>query len=164
MILRLFLSALLLITASYAQAQDEPCLQTHAAQDKKFHPGQVWAYNTRPGEPDSTITILKVETGQKIGEIIHVRIDNIRLRNCTGGPEPKVLEHAPFTREAIEKSVTKLLKDDGVVPDFQHGYDQWKKACGGVYTLTVAEAVQVDETTFQHGLGCSDEQAAGSSH
>jgi hypothetical protein len=34
-------------------------------QDDKFKEGQVWKYNTRSGEENSTITILKVEKYDK---------------------------------------------------------------------------------------------------
>jgi hypothetical protein len=53
----------------------------------------------------------------------------------------------------MERSVTKVLKD-GEVPEFQDEYDEWRKACGGVYTITVAEAVAVAEETFRKNLGC----------
>jgi hypothetical protein len=41
------------------------------------------------------------------------------------------------------------------VPDFEEGYSTWKKDCGGVYTITVAEMVVVDEKTFNNGSGCA---------
>jgi len=59
----------------------------------------------------------------------------------------------PFARDAIEKSVTKVVKE-GDVPEFQDGYNEWRKACGGVYTIAVAEAIAVGEETFRKNLGC----------
>jgi hypothetical protein len=59
----------------------------------------------------------------------------------------------PFAREAIERSVTKLERRE-LFPDFQDGYNEWRNACGGVYTITVAEAVKVSEETFRKNLGC----------
>lgn len=113
----------------------------------------MWEYNTRPNEKGSTLTILRVESLPKLGLIIHIRVDRIRLRNCTGGPEPDKFEHMPFTREAIDGSVTKLVRENEV-PAFQSGYDEWRKACGGVYTILVAEAIAVGEETFRNNLGC----------
>jgi hypothetical protein len=139
---------------SGAQEKSQRCPEPTAATDSKFHPGQVWQYKTRPHEKNSTLTILKVESLPKVGVIIHIRVDKVRLRNCTGGPEPDNFQHMPFTREAIEKSVTKLAKE-GDVPEFRDGYDEWRKACGGVYTITVAEAIAVAEETFRKNLGCS---------
>jgi hypothetical protein len=135
-----------------AQDKSKPCPEPIAASDKKFHPGQVWQYNTRPHEKGSILTILRIESLPK-GMIIHIRVDNVRLRNCTGGPEPDTFAHMPFTREAIEKSITKLVRE-GEVPDFHDGYDEWRKACGGVYTITVAEAVAAGEEALRQNLGC----------
>ena len=84
-------------------------------------------------------------------------MDKVRLRNCTGGPEPDNFQHMPFARDSIERSVTKLV-NEGSVPDFQAGYDEWRSACGGVYTITVGEAIQVAEDTFRKNLGCEPER------
>lgn len=99
------------------------------------------------------MTILKVESVPKLGVIIHIRVDKVKLRNCTGGSEPNTFQHMPFTREAIAKSVTKLVKE-GEVPEFRDGYDEWRKACGGVYTISVADAIAVAEGGFRKNLGC----------
>lgn len=123
-----------------AQDKAQPCPQPTVASDSKFHPGQVWQYNTRPHEKGSTLTILKVDSLPKLGVIIHIRVDKVRLRTCTDGLEPDKVEHMPFTREAVDRSVTKLVKE-GNVPEFQDAYDEWRKDCGGVYKITVADAV-----------------------
>ncbi|HMK29070.1 MAG TPA: hypothetical protein VK473_05240 [Terriglobales bacterium] len=99
------------------------------------------------------MTILRIETLPTVGTILHVRVDHVRLRNCAGGPEPDTFQHMPFTRDAIEHSVTKLEKKSVTIPDLG-GYEQWRADCGGVYTITVAEAIQVAEYTFNKGLGC----------
>jgi hypothetical protein len=136
-----------------AQDKSRPCPEPTETKDSKFRPGQVWQYKTRSHEQNSTLTILKIESLPKLGTIIHIRVEKIRLRNCTGGPEPDKFEHMPFARDAIERSVTKLLKESSV-PDFHDGYDQWRNDCGGVYTITVAEAITVGEETFKKNLGC----------
>lgn len=150
-------STLLLVTilGSSPSLQDKPrpCPQPTDATDAKFRPGQVWQYKTRPHERSSTLTILKVESLPNVGTIIHIRVDKVRLRNCTGGPEPDNFQHMPFARDAIERSVTKVVST-GSIPDFQAGYDEWRRACGGVYTITVAEAIQTAEDTFRKNLGC----------
>ena len=147
------LPALFLFHFVAAQEKPHPCPAPEEAKDSKFVAGQVWEYKTRQGEESSTLTILKIESLPKIGTIIHIRVDKVRLRNCTGGPEPNKFEHMPFTREALERSITKVVKQ-GSVPDFHEGYEEWRKACGGVYTITLAEAVTVGEETFRKSLGC----------
>src|SRR5262250_2369050 len=152
--LAFFLMSLFTPSGQFLGAQDKskPCPEPTVTSDAKFHPGQVWQYNTRQLEKSSTLTILKVESLPKLGVIIHVRVDKVRLRNCTGGPEPNKFEHMPFARDAFEKSVTKVVKE-GDVPEFQDGYNEWRKACGGVYTISVAEAIAVGEETFRQNLG-----------
>jgi len=150
----LFLS-LLLHCSNFSTAQEKtrPCPVPEPVKDEKYHPGQVWQYRTRPDEQNSRLTILKIESLPELGTIIHVRVDNIRLRNCTGGPEPDKFAHMPFTKDAFERSVTKLQKHNSKIPDLS-GYERWRADRGGVYTIDVAEAIKVSEYTFSKGLGC----------
>ncbi len=53
-----------------------------------------------------------------------------------------------FQKNAIDRSVTRLIRVDSHVPEFEEGYNDWRTHCGGVYTVTVAEMVEVDEKTF----------------
>lgn len=57
--------------------------------------------------------------------------------------------HLPFAEEAINKSAAKLLKEKADLPDYQEGYGMWREAFdagrAGVYTITIAEAVDVME-------------------
>lgn len=153
-LLLFFAVILCCVVASYGAAQRKtPCPEPSPTTDSKFAPGQVWSYRTRDTEPFSTLTILKVESFPKLGTIVHVRIDRIRLHNCTGGPEPNQLEHAPFTRKALDRSVVKLLRKDAVLLSME-GYDEWRRDCGGVYSITVAEMLAVNEQTYNAGMGC----------
>src|SRR5215471_6731312 len=114
--------------------------------DDKYEPGQVWSYKTRPGEETSTFTVLRVEEAPKGKRIIHIHVDGIRLKNCTGGPEPDTVAHMPFARESIEASSTKKLRTVPI-PSFEEGYAEWRKGWdagkAGYYTITVSEAVDV---------------------
>ena len=129
--------------------------------DPKYKPGQVWSYTTRPGEEQSTLTILRIEELSDKKRIVHIRVDHIRLKNCTGGPEPNVL-HMPFARYAVDASVVKIIRS-GDVPDYQEGYSEWRKARdthnAGFYTSTVAGALDVLQETFRQGLGCPRESS-----
>lgn len=145
---------MVLAPAVASNAGDKPCVAPSPAKDNKFRPGQVWEYKTRPGEEKSVVTILKVESWPK-GIIVHIRVDKVHIKNCSGGSELETIEHMPFSREAVENSVTKLAREDSRVPDFQAGYDDWRKACGGVYTIPIADAVKTDEATFNQNLGCA---------
>jgi hypothetical protein len=152
---------LLLVVCGVAAAQQtadshrKKCAEPQVVTDAKYSPGQVWNYRTREGEELSTITVLRVESLPKIGVIVHVRVEGIRLKNCSGGPSPTTIGHAPFTRDALDRSVTKLVEQGHTLPDFEEGYNNWREACGGVYTIPVAEMLKADEATFNSRMNCS---------
>jgi hypothetical protein len=137
-----------------------PQLTLKEITDTKYKPGQVWSYKTRPSEEKSTLTVLRIESASS-RTIVHIRVDNIHLRNCLGGPEPDKFEHMPFARDALDKSVSKLLRSVDV-PDYKEGYSEWRKAWdagkAGVYTVSIAQALDVAQATFDQGLGCRKEE------
>ncbi|KAF0814898.1 hypothetical protein IGB42_00954 [Andreprevotia sp. IGB-42] len=91
-------------------------------------PGQTGAYQTRPGEADSTLTILKVEKYNDLGPVVHIRVDKIRMKNPVKGNVVTNIPHLPFKEAAIRSSITRLLSRATSVPAFQEGYDTWKTA------------------------------------
>lgn len=135
-------------------AEDKTCSIPTSVKDEKFVPGQVWSYKTRHGEELSTLTILRVESTPKLGTIVHVRIDGIRFKSCNGGSGPEHLGHAPFNKDALEMSVTKLLRTESQIPNYAEGYQEWLSHCGGIYTISVAEVIALDDATFRAGSGC----------
>lgn len=125
--------------------------------NSKYKVGQVWRYKTRSTEPNSTLSILKVEHTATDGNIIHVRVDSLRMRNPHqingGGSE---IGHMPFAETAIDSSVTELLKSDqAVAPDFMEGYEIWREAFaagkGGIFSVPVSEGVAYSEETMATG-------------
>jgi hypothetical protein len=128
-------------------AWKEPCpVLTKGISDKKFKPGQVWNYETRPGESASTLTILRIDSSEKMGVVIHVRVDQLMAHNPRGDIVPSV-EHMPFSRDAMLASVDRLLKSDQPLPTLE-GLRRWQEDCGGVYTISVSRAVDVMEKTL----------------
>lgn len=93
-----------------------------------FKEGQVWAYSTRPGESGSTLTILKIEKYPDLGQVIHIRIDGIHMRNPTKGNIVTDIPHLPFRSAAVKRSVTTLLRKSSSVSGFKQGYDIWREA------------------------------------
>lgn len=131
------------------------CATPQIVTDSKYAPGQVWTYKTRPNENSSKITILRVEGTPKLGTIIHIRIDNVRIKSCSDGSYLTSIEHAPFSKAAIDRSIIDLVKREEKLPDFRAGYSDWLTHCGGVYTIAVAEAVAADETALNSGQECA---------
>ena len=91
-------------------------------------PGQVWAYKTRPDEPSSTLTVLKVERYNDLGRVVHIRVDGIQMRNPLKGNVVSDIPHLPFKEAAVQSSIVKLLSQSNSIPAFQEGYDTWKNA------------------------------------
>ncbi len=149
----LVLFAAIVPAPSFAQAAPQ-CATPTIVEDSTYKPGQVWSYKNRSGEDDSTITILRVESTPKLGLIVHVRIDKFKLENCKGNKGDSTMDHAPFAKAAIDKSVVKLLRTEKDVPDFDEGYKDWLSHCGGVYTMTVATALTMTNKTMKDH-GCS---------
>jgi hypothetical protein len=138
---------LFVVGCSSVVAQTKTCPKLDSKiVDSKFKPGQVWTYHSRPGESASTVTILQVDRMEKIGVVIHVRVDGLRMQNPRHELVPSI-EHMPFTRDAILLSVIDVQRTVAALPTLE-GYDQWRADCGGAYTISVADAVSVAEKTF----------------
>ncbi len=118
--------------------------------DDKFKVGQIWKYNTRPGEANSTLTILKVERYDNTGIVIHICVNGIKIKNPqrTSGFIDDI-GHLPLSKDAVLKSVTTLVSEDNKSPDFREGYNNWKEAFesnkGGVFSIVVSDAVKYVE-------------------
>jgi hypothetical protein len=115
-----------------------------------FRAGEVWRYHTRASEPDSTLTIVRVDEEPATGTIVHVYVDGLRIPNPhhpAGLSE--VIGHMPFAEAVVAASVTERIGQVDALPDFEEGYESWRSAYddghAGVFTITVAEAVEVME-------------------
>lgn len=121
-------------------------------EDEKFKIGQIWQYKTRKGEEESRVIILKVDKFEN-EIIVHVSVLNAKIKNSQikGGISNEI-GHLPFSRESIDKSLTKLESSNNELPDFIDGYKQWKKAFnsgkGGVFTVSVMEAIDYVEQSL----------------
>jgi hypothetical protein len=116
----------------------------------RFQPGQVWHYNTRPGEESSRLTIAKVESHPKLGTIVHIQINDVAVKSPTApGGVSKVISHLPYSEKSVADSVT-TLETDAVTPTgWEEGYQMWKSAFdagkAGIWSITVSEAVAAME-------------------
>ena len=146
----LLIVTLALAAAAPAAGQDSALKDTT---ESRFKVGQVWSYETRPGEKDSTFIVVKVENDRKLGNVVHISVRGLRLKKPSG-PEDYIsnVGHMPFSEEALAKSAVKLLKEKEKLPDFEEGYKLWREAFdagkAGVYTISLAKAVQFMEDTL----------------
>src|SRR5262245_26674949 len=113
-------------------------IQLARAESPRFQAGQKWTYKTRPGEEASTVTVLKVE-----GDTVHIAVDGVKLKTPKGVQSR--LPHAPIAASALQGCVVKLAADRVPLPAFEEGYQQWKKANGGVFTAPVAKILDFVE-------------------
>jgi hypothetical protein len=109
----------------------------------QFSKGQVWEYRTRPGDKGSLLKIQKIErvpAFARYGPIFHVTIIGVRFGKRTDPSDS--IDHAPFSRGALDASVTQLSASTAVFPDAAEGIAAWHKAGGGVFGMPVAKAVE----------------------
>jgi len=106
-----------------------------------FQAGQLWTYQTRKDEPTSRILVQRVEHDPNAGEIVHIRVVNLKFK----GPKGIVRElpHLPYSGPSLRKCLVALESSGNRVPaDYEAGYKIWREAFdsgkGGIFTLDVA--------------------------
>lgn len=120
---------------------------------QEFREGQIWRYDTRPGEENSRLFIARIDRGLGTQSIYHIYLDGLQLKNplYPGGVQDH-LPHAPVTRQALEASVIELLESNAKMPDISEGYAEWllafEKGQTGVFTIPAKQIVQVFEDAF----------------
>ncbi len=116
----------------------------------RFRIGQVWHYKTRPQEPKSTLTIVKIDSLPKLGTVVHISVKNLRMKNpLSKSGFSETIAHMPFSEAAIDGSVDRLVEEQAEIPNYEEGYEEWKQAVdsgkGGIFTITVAQAIDAME-------------------
>ena len=119
----------------------------------KYKVGQVWAYQTRPSEHHSILTVVKVELQHGTAVAVHIHVDGLKLKPAEPGGLPgTTASHLPFSEEALDASVTNMVDHVVVLPDFEEGYMMWREAFlegkAGIFSLTVAEVMDFIESTM----------------
>ncbi len=129
-----------------------------------YQAGQIWRYQTRPGEEASRLYIVRVDRGLAEQPIFHIYLDGLQLKNALmeGGVQ-KNLPHAPVSQGSLDDSVVELLQADAPMPNIAEGYALWRLAFGrgeaGVFTMPVKDAVQYIEDAFaRQGAGQGNPQ------
>lgn len=115
-----------------------------------FLAGQVWTYPTRPGEEASRIIICRVETRPHLGQVVHLHVAGIRVRNdrAPGGFTDQI-SHMPYRGDALRALVNQLESTTPHAPAYLEGYNLWREAFdrgeAGVWTIAIAEAITLME-------------------
>jgi hypothetical protein len=100
-----------------------------------FQPGQMWSVK------DSSIKIVigHIEPYAGGRTAISVSVFDVPCPPAMGCTTT-VVAHAPFDSEALAKSVDRLIASKAqTAPGFESGYQDWKQAQGGVFTIPVSQ-------------------------
>jgi len=115
----------------------------------QFAPGQVWKYKTRANEPDSRITIVRVDADDpEYGNIVHIYVSDLDITNAAApGGKTTFVNHMPYAEEILAESVVELESENQSLPEaYQDGYRLWREAFdkdeAGVFTVSVVEAIE----------------------
>jgi hypothetical protein len=74
--------------------------------------------------------------------VVHVSVIGVRTNAESEPGEAINIGHMPFAEDAARRSVGRRLATGGR-PDenFELGYAQWRSGQGGVFTITISQAV-----------------------
>ena len=125
----------------------------HTVINNRYKVGQVWSYHTRQYEAGSTLTIVRTESDDKLGAIVHIHIEGVRMKN----PHDKLglsstISHLPCSEEAINQSVVGVVQETALLPKFEEGYREWRSAFdagkAGIWGIPVAAMIEAMESVL----------------
>lgn len=93
---------------------------------------QIWSYYNNKLDEDSLVIIRKIEAS-----CIHVTITNVLIDG-----DFIELAHVPINHEKLMLSLKENQNDNFEMKDsFNEGYQEWLKAEGGIWNLSLGEVV-----------------------
>jgi len=112
----------------------------------QFSIGQVWTYATRDCEPDSRITIVRLDEDADFGTIIHIFVSGVSIPNTQApGGVTTFIAHLPYSEEALGKCVIQLDEETSELPDYESAYQLWRAAFesdeAGVFDDPVSQVI-----------------------
>lgn len=127
------------------------CAPPALAEEQTFEVGQVWTLRA-PMEFTARIRVGRVEDN---GATIHISLWDVRppASEPSGALQhPIWASHLPISSTALSRSVDHLTQESPPEHfDLEPGYQHWREANGGVFTITVAEIVDVIVQTAPGG-------------
>ena len=142
MVKTVFAALASLVLAAAAPPATDPPAATPAAPVRAYAEGQVWEYRTRRGESGSLLRIQKIETLPELAElgpVYHISVIGLNLAPNVLG----TLQHVPVSRQTLDASVTRLSRKRADFPPAEAGIEEWRRAKGGVFTITVAQIAEL---------------------
>jgi hypothetical protein len=117
-----------------------------AAADRVYEEGQIWSIGLS-GNDGVLLKIRKIEDYGP-GKVYHVSLTGLHL---AGGQVTQV-QHLPLSRETLDASLVAIVAAPDTFPDFHEGYEEWKRARGGVFTIPLAQILDILEQSFASQL------------
>lgn len=111
-----------------------------------FEVGQRWSFHGEAVDAQASIVIGRiVDDPIPKGSAIHVWIEGLGATGPDGRPSFSGTPHTPISREALERSVDKLLEESVfVTSQFEEAYETWRAMAGsGVWTTTIAAIIEI---------------------
>lgn len=121
-----------------------------------FEAGQIWRYRTRAGEDQSRACIARVDMLDNGTPVFHLYLDGVRIANphvADGSGIQTCLPHVPVSLHTLQASLTELQASQQPMPDISEGWQQWKDAQGGIFTITLAEILDTIEQAMRGTAG-----------
>ncbi len=121
-----------------------------AVPEGRYAEGQVWEYRARPGDEASRLRIQKIEPFPAVegGKAYHIAIAGVNLGSQA---RSGIIQHVPVSQATLDASVTRLSSVDLDFGDVEEGIAEWRRAEGGVFTISVAKIVEVMVETLATG-------------
>lgn len=87
--------------------------------------GDCWSYDTRPGEESSYLVIRKVETLPRIGEVAHIAIFGLHMKNPLSRKPLITIPYVAITGAALRGSIKQRLNVPVPQNEWLMGYTSW---------------------------------------
>src|ERR1700759_941760 len=124
-----------------------------SAAEPDFLPGQEWSIKSTSPTP---VKIIIGHIGRWRDKVfVSVSLIDIPIRDGVPGVGGFTqIAHAPFEHSALVQSVDRLLAT-GVAPakNFEAGYEQWKKADGGIFSVPAEKVIEMMFDSFKRDRG-----------
>jgi len=112
----------------------------------EFVPGQMWSM-TSATATSAKIIIDRIEPWRET-RVVHISVVDVPVPSeVPVARRVTDITHMPFDEAALRASVKDLLATGVPIgPSFESGYKQWRDAKGGIFTVSVEDAIAF---TFQ---------------
>jgi hypothetical protein len=112
---------LILVLASVPETIDQTQQDNSKPKAVEYGPGQLWVMDR-----GITVTILTVEDVQKVGKVVHVRVDKIPSGTCGDVHLAGAIEHLAITEQMMLKSDLVLSKNVDLPESSIEAYRKWE--------------------------------------